>query len=92
MHGDFNTVDLIEATVYGCWAFAIVTFMTQLRQIFEDRFATVKDKVVELDWYWLPMKIQRLLPIILIFTQQPLYIACFGSIPCNREALKMVCI
>lgn len=90
MHGDINTVELFESTLYGSWASALLVFGTEMGQIFGNRFEAVINKVEELDWYLLPMKIQRILPIIMINTQPLIYITCFGSITCSRETLKKV--
>lgn len=44
----------------------------------------------EFDWYLFPSEIQRMLPIIMMYAQQPVGIACFGSTTCNRDTFKYV--
>lgn len=44
----------------------------------------------EFEWYRLPNEIQRMLPLIINFAQQPVDIKCFGSATCDRETLKYV--
>lgn len=43
-----------------------------------------------LDWYRFPIKLQKMLPIILIDAQQLVALDCFGSITCSREVFKQV--
>lgn len=92
MNDEIDTVELFESAVYGCCAFAEVLFTSEIGQIFGDRFEDIDDKINELDWYLLPMKIQRMLPTFMINTQQSTLITCFGSLACSRETLKMVWI
>lgn len=44
----------------------------------------------QFDWYLMPADIQRMLPIIVNFAQQPVYIVCFGSAACDRDTFKYV--
>lgn len=44
----------------------------------------------ELNWYTLPIELQRILPIIMINAQEPVYLECFGSILCARDTFKRV--
>lgn len=90
MNDVINTVELFESTVYGFTAFSIILFISELGQIFGDRFERIDDKINELDWYLLPIRIQRMLPTMMITTQQPNFMKCFGSLTCSRETLKMV--
>lgn len=41
-------------------------------------------------YFLYPSEIQRLLPIMIIFTQQPMDFELFGSITCSRESFKLV--
>lgn len=50
----------------------------------------IDNKINQLDWYLLPMEVQRMLPMLMINTQQPYKIVCFGSILCERETFKIV--
>lgn len=92
MNDEINAVELFESTVYGCTAFSIILFISELGQIFGDRFGEIDDKINELDWYLLPLEIQQMLPTIMITTQQPNFMKCFGTVTGSRESLKMVCV
>lgn len=53
-------------------------------------FIKFDNEINQMDWNFLPIKVQRLLPTIMINTQQPLEILCFGSTACGRETFKKV--
>lgn len=92
MNDNIDTLELLESTVYGLFAFTEVLFTAEIGQIFGNRFEEIDGKFNELDWYLFPMKIQRMLPIVMINMQQSCLIECFGSLTCSRETLKMVCL
>lgn len=76
--------------VYGFWAFMMVLFASEIGQRFSNTFEKIDDKINEFDWYLLPMEVQRILPIIMINTQRPTFITCFGSSTCSRDTFKKV--
>lgn len=55
-----------------------------------ESFDEYNDKVNQFDWYAFPMNIQRVLPMILNFIQQPIKVTCFGRAACDRDLLKYV--
>lgn len=62
----------------------------EIGQRVKSEFIKFDEEISQLDWNFLPMKIQRMLPTIIINTQQPLEILCFGSTPCDRETFRKV--
>lgn len=54
------------------------------------KFDDINDIMNQYEWYFFPLNVQKILPIILIYAQQPVNIYCFGSIACNRETFKKV--
>lgn len=75
---------------YGFWAFGMVFFASEIIQRFSNAYEEIDNEIGQLDWYLLPMKIQRMLPTIMANTQQPTCIKCFGSSTCSRETFKKV--
>lgn len=61
-----------------------------LCQRISNAFEEINDVIVQSDWYLYPIEINRMLPTILIVTQHPVGLKCFGSIACNRETFKEV--
>lgn len=76
--------------VLGFWAFNLVFFSTEIGQRFSNAFEEIDDEMNQIDWYRLPIKIQRLLPIAMMNTQATVAIDCFGSLSCNHETFRKV--
>ena len=55
-------------------------------------FDDINDQINRFDWYLFPHEMQQLLPIIMANTQQEVGFECFGSILCNRDTFKKVCL
>lgn len=76
--------------VYGFWAIVMLLFTCETGQRLTYEFIQFDNEISQLDWNFLPIDIQRLLPIIMANTQQPFQILCFGSTTCGRETFKSV--
>lgn len=68
----------------------MVFFACEIGQRFSNAYEKIDDQTGELNWYMLPMEIQRMLTTIMINTQQPIFVKCFGSTACSRETFKKV--
>lgn len=77
-------------TIETTYAFSVMFICCELAQRISVAFDECSEMVDQLDWYLFPAKIQRMLPTILNFTQQPIEIKCFGSTACDRETFKSV--
>lgn len=75
---------------YGFWASIMVFFASEIGDRISNAYEEIDDEMGQLDWYSLPPKIQIFLPTIIINTQQPMFIKCFGSATCSRETFKKV--
>lgn len=63
----------------------------ELGQRITNAFDDIDDVLrIELNWYSLPNKVRKMLPIILINTQEVVALHCFGSILCSRESFSNV--
>lgn len=63
---------------------------SELGQKLTNSFDKIEDLINQLDWYLLPIRIQNLLPTIIMNEQQPTVIRCFGNILCSRDQFKKV--
>lgn len=72
------------------YAFVIVFITCELGQRVNLAFVECNDMIDQFGWYRFPLKIQRMLPMIMDFSQQPVEIKCFGSTACSRETFKYV--
>lgn len=81
---------LLESMFCGFWAFCLVLVICEAGQKLSDSFEEVEDDFGQIDWYLLPLEIQRMLPTILIYLQDPMVVRFFGSLTCCRELFKNV--
>lgn len=81
-----NTVVLCE---FG-YAFGLVLISCELGQRMTNAFEKFEVVICELDWLLFPVKLQQMLPPLLIIAQQPVRLECFGSNACVRESFKKV--
>lgn len=84
------TIIILQSVGFGLWAFCLVFFVCEILQRLSNAYEKVDDAIDRFNWYLFPQKMQRMLPIIMINTQQTFEITCFGSIACNRETFKKV--
>lgn len=54
------------------------------------KFGLINGKICECSWYKFPMKTQRLLPVLLMNVQKPVYIEGYMNVRCTRESVKIV--
>lgn len=66
------------------------TCLGELGQRGSNAFDEIADEFDKFNWYRFPNKIKRILPLIMVVTQKPVVIECFGSITCCRDVLKTV--
>lgn len=72
------------------YAFGLVFVICEMGQRLNFAFAECSQMVDQFEWYLFPMAIQRMLPLILMFTQQPFEVVCFGSKASDRDTFKLV--
>lgn len=80
----------LESILYAVWSFGLVFVACEISQISCDALNEMDDDIGQLDWHLYSVEIQKMLPMIMENTQQPVIIKCFGSIPCSRETFKKV--
>lgn len=85
-------VELSLAIIFIIYAFGLLLIACELCQRGNQAFGECGDMVDQFNWYLFPNEVQRMLPMILAFTQQPIEIACFGSTACDRKSFKYVSI
>ena len=90
MHHDDNLLVLLATIAEVLYAFGLLLTACELCQRNSQAFNECSDMVEQIDWYSFPVEIQRIMPIIFHFTQQPIELIFFGSSVCNREAFKYV--
>lgn len=71
-------------------ALVLVLIPCEFGQQAGDAFGEVDDVLSQLDFYLLPIEIQRMLPKIIMYAQEPLVLQFFGSLCCTRDQFKKV--
>lgn len=82
---------LLSSIFGGIWGTFFVFATCESSERFDSALSEVDDTIGQLDWYLLPFEVQRMLPLIMAYTQKALTIKFFGSIACSRELFKKIC-
>lgn len=88
-HSD-NLGVLVMTAMEVFYSFGVLFMSCEIGQRLNVAFDECGRKVELLVWYLFPTKVQRMVPLIMNFTQQPIEITCFGSTACGRETFKYV--
>lgn len=54
------------------------------------QFGEIHNSIYKCDWPKYPLRIQKLIPMMLIVAEKPVYIQGYMNIRCNRELIKKV--
>lgn len=81
---------LLIIVIQTFYAFAILFIACELCQRVNLAFDQCRKILNRFKWYLFPMQIQRMLPILIHFAQQPIEIKWFGSKACDRKSYKYV--
>lgn len=92
LHQDNNLAVLLILVIEAVYAFGVLLICCEVCQRIFEAYEDCSEMIQQLDWYLFPTTIQRMMPMILNFTQNPIEIMCFGNKPCNRETFKYVSI
>lgn len=88
-----DTIDPVlfwKSIFYGCWPLGLAFFSCELGQQFTNTFDRFTDDFDQLDWYLFPVKIQRILPIVINNVQKAVSFECFGIISGSRDQFRKV--
>ena len=88
-HGD-NSAVLLITIVQIAYAFGILMICCEMGQQINLAYDECSEMIDQFDWYLCTYNIQRLLPTIINFAQQPVDIKCFGSTTLDRDTFKYV--
>lgn len=89
-HYDGNLEVLLVTVIEIIFAYGVLLLICEICEQAGQDFEECSNMVDQLNWYLFPIKIQRMMPLISYFTQQPIEIKCFGGMACNRETFKYV--
>lgn len=87
-----NVAILFSTVFNACNAFGVAFSFCELGQRISNAFDEIDDVIAQLKWYLCPDELKRILPIIIINSQDPVALEYFGSTSCSRETFKKVCL
>lgn len=85
-----NLFDTFVVCVILFMVFAFICMLCEPGEMMIDRFAKFEDELVQCEWYLLPIKVQSMYTIFVSSTQNPIKVASYGGIMCERETFKKV--
>lgn len=71
-------------------ALVSVFITSEITERISSEFDEINDMISEFDWYLFPLKMQKMLPLIMMSAQQTVEFEIFGSFYWNRVAFKKV--
>lgn len=78
------------APVLLCSSLALGFIPCEFGKRITDAFIEINDSMDQFDWHIPTVEYVKMLMIILVTIQQPVEIACMGSIMCNRATFTKV--
>lgn len=54
------------------------------------QYENIQNEIYDCDWLEYPLKVQKLIPTILIVAEKPVYIQGFMNVRCTRESIRKV--
>lgn len=72
------------------WSFTLIFMFCELGERLTAQFDEIDEEIFRSNWYAFPMDVQRMLPLIMDGTQEPIVLSGLGNILCTREAFKNV--
>lgn len=73
-----------------CWSFYLIFLFCNLGENICNEFEELNDILYQSEWYSFPNEVQRILPILLTASQEPVVLRGFGNLLCIRESFKRV--
>lgn len=89
-NGASNPMELPLALIFIFWSSVQMFVFCDLGERVSDQFSQVDNAIYFCDWYKFPKEMQRMLPIIMISSQEPVTLTGFANLSCTREAFKKV--
>lgn len=72
------------------WAFCVIFLYCEFGSNVSGRFEEINEPIYGCDWYSFPVEEQKMLPFILLASQERVVIKGFGNFAFARDAFKKV--
>lgn len=83
-------MELIRPLFLMIWSFVIEFHAWNLGEQVCTHFEAIHDTLLESEWYSLPIEIQKLLPVLMMTTQQPVSVSGFANTILAWETFRKV--
>lgn len=87
---DSSPFEILYPLVLLFWAFAVVFVFCEFGEQVSNQYEYFNDELCECDWYLLPVEMQRILSIVMMNSQQPIFIQGYANTLCIRYTFKTV--
>lgn len=85
-----TVIDFFLPIALAGWSFCTILLICELGERLTTKFDEIDLEICFWNWYLFPNEIQRMLPIIIVGTQEPVVGAGFGNVSCTRAAFQRV--
>lgn len=75
---------------YGLYSFGVVFICCEIAQHASNAVDSFDMEIGQTDWYLYPIKMKKMLPMMMIMAQKPAQLKWFGSMAADRELFKKV--
>lgn len=72
------------------WSFSLAFFFCEFGELISSNYGDLPIGLYDNKWYFYPLNEQRMIPTILIGTQDVVTLCGFGNVRCTRETFKTV--
>lgn len=87
---DSSPFEILYPLVLLFWSFAVVFVFCEFGEQVSNQYEYFNDELCECDWYLLPVEMQRILSIVMMNSQQPIFIQGYANTLCIRYTFKTV--
>lgn len=81
---------VVSVCILMFWSFAANFLFCEFGENVTRKFNELNYIICQIEWYLLPIDIQRMLPFIMMTTQKQIILQGFGGVQLTREAFKTV--
>lgn len=81
---------MIRPIILDFWSFCSLALFCHFGEIVSSRFDEIDNAMFQSEWYLFPNRIQRVLPLVISGTQQPVIIRGFGNLLLTDDSFKRV--
>lgn len=85
---DNHVLLLVDPILKSCWAFALLYTFCEIGDRIEKAHSEINDKINGLKWYSFPSNLWQMIPMIMMNSQKPMILKCFGTISSGRIVFK----